>query len=144
MLLAGDDQRVHDAAAVVDEDVAQRLHLAGLDVDLDDRDVGAERERRAVLGVVGVDAEAAVVLVGVRRQLRATRPRTSGTPATPEAAVVERDVRRRLASSIRAATARALSRISSAALLTALPPSCSDREPPVPPPVRTTAVSDCR
>ena len=44
---------------------------AGLGVHLDDRDVGAERERRAVLGVVGVDAEAAVVLVGVRGELAA-------------------------------------------------------------------------
>ena len=49
VLLAGDDQRVEDPAAVVDRDVAQRRDQAGLGVDLDDRDVGAERERRAVL-----------------------------------------------------------------------------------------------
>ena len=95
VLLAGDDQRVEDPAAVVDGDVAQRRDLAGLDVDLDDRDVGAERERRAVLGEVGVDAEAAVVLVGVRPRARASDTPAPGTPATPKPVVVELDVRRR-------------------------------------------------
>ena len=47
--LAVDEQRVEDAAAVVDRDVAHRHDPAGLDVDLDDRDVRAERERRARL-----------------------------------------------------------------------------------------------
>ena len=47
VLLAVDEHRVEDAAAVVDRDVADRLDPAGLGVDLDDRDVRAERERRA-------------------------------------------------------------------------------------------------
>ena len=49
MLLAVDEQRVEDPAAVVDRDVADVLDLAGLDVDLDDRDVRAEREGRVAL-----------------------------------------------------------------------------------------------
>ena len=44
VLLAGDDQRVEDAAAVVDRDVAQGPDPARLGVDLDHRHVGAEGE----------------------------------------------------------------------------------------------------
>ena len=145
VLLAGHDQRVQDPAAVVDRDVAQRLRLAGLDVDLDDRDVGAERERRALLGEVGVDAEAAVVLVGVGGELaasddagcRAPRRRRSRSSSSVDVVGVGlehpgRDRDRLLAQSRRRPCE------------TALPPSWSDREPPVPPPVRTTAVSDWR
>ena len=39
-------------AAVVDRDVTQQLDLPGVGVDLDDRDVRAERERRPVGHVV--------------------------------------------------------------------------------------------
>ena len=44
VLLAGDEQRVEDPPAVVDRDVTQQLDRAGLGVDLDDRDVRAERD----------------------------------------------------------------------------------------------------
>ena len=46
--LALGDQRVHDVARVVDRDEAAELDLAGLGVDLDGGDVGAEREGRRV------------------------------------------------------------------------------------------------
>ena len=53
MHLAVDEQRVHDDTAVVDRDVLARRDPAGLGVDLDDRDVRAERERgTGPLGVV--------------------------------------------------------------------------------------------
>ena len=45
MNLPIDDHRVHDRSRVVAGDVTQNEDRAGLDVDLDDRDVGAERER---------------------------------------------------------------------------------------------------
>jgi hypothetical protein len=44
--LALGEQRVGDLARVVDGDVAQELGQAGLGVDLDDRDVRAERVAR--------------------------------------------------------------------------------------------------
>ena len=46
MELALDEQRVDDAPGVVAGHVADEAHPAGLGVDLDDGDVGAERERR--------------------------------------------------------------------------------------------------
>ena len=48
--LALRDQRVDQRAGVVDGDEPQQLDRAGLGVDLDDGDVGAERERRAPPG----------------------------------------------------------------------------------------------
>ena len=48
--LALDDERVDLVAAVVDRDVAQQLDAPGLLVDLDDRDVHAEREREVRAG----------------------------------------------------------------------------------------------
>ncbi len=44
--LALGQQRVHDRAGVVDGHDPAEEHLAGLGIDLDDRHVGAERERR--------------------------------------------------------------------------------------------------
>ena len=76
VLLAGDQQRVEDAPAVVDGDVAQHRDLAGLGVDLDDRHVRAERERR--VGAVEVE------LVAQRRRARARRA-ASTRPSTPTA-----------------------------------------------------------
>ena len=52
MLLTGDEQRVHDLAAVIDRDDARQLDLAGVGIDFDHRDVRTERERRAVGHVV--------------------------------------------------------------------------------------------
>ena len=59
VLLALDEQRVDHRAAVVDGDVAQEAHGARVEVDLDDGDVGAERERGPVL--VGTPSSAASV-----------------------------------------------------------------------------------
>ena len=72
--LAVDEHRVQDAAAVVDRDVADGLHATGVGVDLDHRDVGAERERRPRLHEVVLGDERA----GPRRwpwsRSRPTRP----------------------------------------------------------------------
>ena len=61
-------------------------HVTGVRVDLDDRDVRAERERRARQLVGGRDAQAALVLVGVRRQL------LPGDPGVRDARDAERAV----------------------------------------------------
>ena len=55
--LALDDQRVDLVAAVVDGDVRQQVDRAGLRVDLDHADVGAEREREVgrVVGDLGLE-----------------------------------------------------------------------------------------
>ena len=57
MLLALDEQRVEHGAAVVDGDVAHDARPPGVEVDLDDGDVGAERERRVALVEVGAGGE---------------------------------------------------------------------------------------
>ena len=57
VLLPFDEQWVEHRAAVVDRDVADEADLAGLGVDLDDRDVGAEGERCSALVEVGVGTE---------------------------------------------------------------------------------------
>ena len=49
MHLAVHEQGVEDPAAVVDGDVTQQPRVARLRVDLDDRDVRPERERRVQL-----------------------------------------------------------------------------------------------
>ncbi len=68
----------------------------------------------------------------------------AGTPATPTVpATVSTTMSSTSASSRWAASCLALSTIASVALSTAEPPSCSEREPPVPPPVRTRSVSLC-
>ena len=54
VLLAGDEHRVDDRAAVVDRDVAQQLDAAGVGVDLDDRDV---RRRTGTTTTAGVEVE---------------------------------------------------------------------------------------
>ena len=57
MLLPLDEQWVEHGAAVVDGDVAEEADVARLGVDLDHRDVGAERERRRALVEVDVGTE---------------------------------------------------------------------------------------
>ena len=57
MLLTLDEQRVEDRAAVVDGDVAHGAHLARVEVDLDDGDVGPERERGVALVEVALGGE---------------------------------------------------------------------------------------
>ena len=49
VLLAFDEQRIEHRAAVVDGHMTQQPDGAGIGVDLDHRDVRAERERRAAL-----------------------------------------------------------------------------------------------
>jgi hypothetical protein len=66
----------------------------------------------------------------------------AGTPATPIVpATVSTTMSASSASSSRAASCFALVTIASVAPRTADPPSCSERDPPVPPPVRTRSVS---
>ena len=60
VLLALDEQRVDDRAAVVDGHMPHEARPTGLGVDLDDRDVGAERERGALAGEHGLRLERAV------------------------------------------------------------------------------------
>ena len=83
VLLAVDEQRVEDAAAVVDRHVADRPDLPGLHVDLDHRDVGAEREGRAVRCRVVLHDERLALRRRPPARSRPTRERCSGTPATP-------------------------------------------------------------
>ena len=78
MDLARGKQRVEDAAGVVDTDEPLQRCLAGVDVDLDDGDVGAERERRLGGGEVG---RAGDRTVEARRELVQVIP-TVGVPAT--------------------------------------------------------------
>src|SRR4029079_2159984 len=57
VLLAGDEQRVDDASAVVDCDHALQLDLSRVRVDPDDRHVRTEWERRAPGLVVVLEGE---------------------------------------------------------------------------------------
>ena len=66
-----------------------------------------------------------------------------GTPATPNSPSSVSSTSSTAASSSSAARRRACSSTSSAAPRTALPPICSERDPPVPEPRGTVAVSDC-
>ena len=92
-----DEHRVEDATAVVDRDVAEQLDLAGLGVDLDDRDVRAERERRLTLvEVEGVRerrlhprrSDSAPGSVRRGGELGPATARVAGTPGDAEPAVV--------------------------------------------------------
>ena len=80
--LALEQQRVEHPAGVVAGDVAEGADLAGLGVDLDDGDVGAERERRA--GGLRRRVSMRQQLAGRRRRRRArpTSCDTAGVPAT--------------------------------------------------------------
>ncbi len=150
VLLALDEQRVHDRSTVVDGDVPEQLDTSGVAIDLDDRDVRAERERRRPR--VEGRARARVALPGSRGDARRPSPRSrgpptysvrAGTPATwrPPSPIT---MSSGLASSRCAASCLAWASTSSLATLTALPAIWSDREPPVPPPCGMIAVSDCR
>jgi hypothetical protein len=69
-----DDHRVDAHAAVVDRDEAPDLHLTGAGVDVDDADVGAERERQVRRRVDRGLVEVAFDSVGqVERPVRAHR-----------------------------------------------------------------------
>ena len=98
MLLAGHEQRVEDASAVVDRDVPQEPHLPRFDVHLDDCDVRAERIRR--LALVEVErrgqrrfhaGRASGVVVGSLGELGPTH-RGGGDSGDRESSLVERDV----------------------------------------------------
>ncbi len=102
VLLTGHDQRVEDAAAVVDRNVPQRRDHAGVEIDFDDCDVRAERERRTVLLEVG-DRDDRLAAA----RARPTSARVAGTPATPTRPSSIMTMSSGLASSIVAATSRA-------------------------------------
>jgi hypothetical protein len=146
VLLAPHEQGVDDATAVVHRDVAQVMDGAGLDVDLDHGDVGAEGEGGAVLRGVerGGQGPVAVVATGRACASSAQLSARAGTPATPTRPSSPTTMSSTSASSSRAARRRARSTTAPAAVYTAVPPICSDREPPVPPPRGTTSVSDWR
>ena len=138
----GDEQRVEDAAAVVDRDVAQQLDPAGLAVDLDDRDVRAERERRRARRRSRARARGAPPCsragassslhrrreVGPRQRARghARRPGARRSPSDDVVGVRLEQVRGELLGLGQHLVARDL-----AARCRAI---CSEREPPVPPP----------
>ena len=139
VLLAGDEQRVEDAPAVVDGDVAQQRHGAGLGVDLDDRDVRAERVRR--VGAVEVELVAQRPGLHARRAAWPGRRRRTASSAhvtpfdgTPATCSCPSPTTMSSASASRrwAAICLALASTSLDATCTALPAVCSDREPIVP------------
>ena len=77
--LALDQHRVRDAPRVVDRDVTDQVRQPGLGVDLDDREVGAERVRRVRRGEVVLGRQAAFEALGQRAT---GRPRPSPAPPT--------------------------------------------------------------
>ena len=79
MLLTGDEERVENTTAVVDGDVATHRHLAGVSVDLDNRNMRTERERR--VGAVEVELMSKCARLDTGGQLRSvTRRNREVTP----------------------------------------------------------------
>ena len=140
--------RIQDATAVVDRDVAQHLDLPGLGVDLDHRDVRPEREGR--IGAVEIEFVTQWRRFHVGGQLGRILRRSSQFDP--------RDVLRRHAGDLQppspttmssadassrlAAICLARSSTPSDARWIALPAVCRDREPSVPDPRGTAAVSE--
>ena len=123
-----------------------RRTAPGVEVDLDDGDVGAERERRPVLvgTLLGRRASRARRSAAARAASSAHVSAEAGTPATPivPRGRVDHDVGRRRPRAVDAArSAWPASTSATAARSTADPPICSDRDPPVPPPRGTRSVS---
>ena len=99
MLLPGDEERVDDAAAVVDSHVAQQLDAPGLGVDLDNRDVGAEGVGRFALVEVELGPQALLEVgrassrvAGCHGQLRPRQCRGGGAGDADALALVHGDV----------------------------------------------------
>ena len=151
VLLALDEQRVEHRAAVVDGDVADdarprrcrgrpRRRRCGRRTGTWRRPGRSRRRRRARRACRRRRRSSSVSATR-----RASSPHDSapaGTPATPTVpASVSTTMSATSASSRWAASRLALSTSASVALCTADPPSCSEREPPVPPPVGTRSVS---
>ncbi len=105
-----DQQRVDDGAGVVAGDVADEPHLAGVGVDLDDGDVGAERERRAAGREVGLGEQLVDALAGAAAarsaQVRALTgvPATANVPATGSSTMSAGSASSRSAASFRASS----------------------------------------
>ena len=147
--LALEQLLVVDAARVVDGDVPDELRQAGLGVDLDDGEVGAERVRgvrrlEVVLAPPGRPRSPRARETGPwpRRRAAPTGSREAGEPATPSPWPGTTSMSPASASSRCAASRRAFSSTSSVACWTAVPPTCSEREPIVPMPRLTSLVSD--
>ena len=106
-------------------------------------DVRAERERRARLHEVVLDREREPVVDRPGRELgpRERPRRDAGDAERP--LVGDDDVVGRGLEQLAGHAARPLQRPRATRPSTALPPICSDRDPPVPPPRGTSAVSDC-
>ena len=149
VLLARDEHRVEDAARVVDGDVAALVDPAGVEVDLDDGDVGAEREAGLALLEVELLAHrgrgAVRVPAAVLGRGRHLRPGDTDpvTPFTARPAVGLLDVVDRGLEQVGGDVLGPRPPARSLALWIALPPVCSDRDPSVPAPCGTSAVSDC-
>ena len=141
VLLAGDEHRVEHRAAVVHRDVPHRRDAPGVEVDLDHRDVRAEGVGRPGLRLVAGLGERHPLVAGRRGHLAPLSAR-SGTPARPSPPSTT-VTSAGSASRAVATTSRARASTVSAATSTLEPASCSEREPPVPPPRGTAAVSDC-
>ena len=144
------EHRVQDAAAVVDRDVTDRPHVAGLRVDLHDRHVRAERERRLQLAEASRPPPARASCPSGSRDgsfaAAASSPHViarSGAPATSNRPFTG-SVRSASSTSSRCdASARAFATTACPCSTTADPPTCSEREPHVPAPRGTTALSEC-
>ena len=123
--------------------MSDRPDPSGVEVDLDDRHVSAEGEGGSLLDEVHRPRSA-----GHRRSPRAGpgvpgSRALEGTPATATLPSSVTTMSAGLASSSSEANSLASANTSSVACRTTLPASCSDLDPPVPPPRGTVAVSDC-
>ena len=120
-------------AGVVHRDEAAEPGVTRLGVDLDHREVGAERERRAWRREVGLGLPAPSPSAAERRP---SRPTVAGVPATwkrPRVGV-EHDVVGRRLEQVGGPLAGERRRSLPVALAIAAPPICTEREPPVRPP----------
>ena len=131
-----DDHRVQHAAAVVDRHVFEQVDLARIDVDLDGRHVGAERERQLLLEASGARGQRSAG--PPPRSLHAIAD--AGDPATPSPPSVG-TMSSGDASRNAEASSRARSRTSPAASNSDDPPICSAATR-TPSPRSTAAVSE--
>lgn len=141
MLLPRDEEGVEHAPAVVDRDVGDGGDEPGLGVDLHDADVRAEGEGGPVTHEVVVGAQRAVLLRTLRRDLGPAEARL-GHADDAEPALRELHVGDcRLEQRSRDLGGPRHHVVGGPGDGTA--PSWSEREPPVPDPRGTRAVSDC-
>ena len=139
------------AAAVVDRDVAEQLDPPGVAVDLDHRDVRAERERRRAGIEVELVREARLPCsrAGGRRPCTALARSAHDSDARGHArdlqpALTEDDVVGVRLEQCAASCFAWVEHLVARDLAARCRAICSEREPPVPPPCGISFVSDCR